>query len=95
MTSQEEKHLVNHCLCKINAFLSNIYLAALLGKSSAYDFLQRARERRGLECFPGGCSTENSEAEELTDVNAGYVSTCKFHSCALHRYPLKQIFFDH
>ncbi|KAM4583173.1 uncharacterized protein V3H82_007031 [Fundulus diaphanus] len=56
----------------VMALVTNICEGALLGKSSAYDFLQKVRERRGLECFPGGCSTEISEAEELIDVSVEY-----------------------
>ncbi|MEQ2256107.1 hypothetical protein ILYODFUR_020924 [Ilyodon furcidens] len=56
----------------VMALVTNICEGALLGKSSAYGFLQKVRERRGLECFPEGCSTEINEAEELIDVNVGY-----------------------
>lgn len=50
-----------------------IYLVVLLEKSTAYDFLQKIREKRGLECFPGGCSTEIGEAEEQMDMNVQHV----------------------
>ncbi|KAL7408117.1 hypothetical protein ABVT39_018587 [Epinephelus coioides] len=44
---------------------------ALLRKSTAMDFLQKIREKRESECFPGGCSTESGEEMEAEDV--GYV----------------------
>eukprot|EP00064_Thunnus_orientalis_P005531 superscaffoldBa00000546_g5545 len=42
---------------------------ALLRKSTASDFLQKIRAKRVSECFPGGCSTEDSEAGELIEVD--------------------------
>ncbi|TRZ02720.1 hypothetical protein DNTS_004542 [Danionella cerebrum] len=45
---------------------------ALLRKSSAVDFLKSGRERRALRCFNGGCSSEDSEAEEAPEVNSDY-----------------------
>ncbi|XP_078028470.1 uncharacterized protein LOC144464656 isoform X2 [Epinephelus lanceolatus] len=41
---------------------------ALLRKSTAMDFLQKIREKRESECFPGGCSTESGEEMEAEDV---------------------------
>ncbi|KAK7128129.1 hypothetical protein R3I93_020664 [Phoxinus phoxinus] len=43
--------------------------AALLRKSSAVDFL---REKRAVRCQHGGCSSEDSEAEELLEANSDY-----------------------
>lgn len=48
-----------------------VNVAALLGKSTAKDFLQRVKEKHAVECFPEDCSTEAGKAEELTK---GYVS---------------------
>lgn len=48
---------------------------ALLRKSTASDFLQKIREKRASECFPGGCSTEVIEVGELLEVDVGYVSS--------------------
>ncbi|TDH14163.1 hypothetical protein EPR50_G00041660 [Perca flavescens] len=46
---------------------------ALLRKSTATDFLQKIREKRESECFPGGCSSEVSEAGELMEAeDVGY-----------------------
>ncbi|KPP62824.1 hypothetical protein Z043_118970 [Scleropages formosus] len=45
---------------------------ALLRRSSAVDFLSRARERRSARCLPGGCSVEDSETEEMLEVNSDY-----------------------
>ncbi|KAL6111688.1 uncharacterized protein ACO6RY_08615 [Pungitius sinensis] len=42
---------------------------ALLRKSTAMDFLQKNREKRESECFPGGCSREVSEAGELMEAD--------------------------
>ncbi|XP_014022067.1 uncharacterized protein isoform X1 [Salmo salar] len=49
--------------------------AALLRKSTAADFLRPVREKRAAECFPAGCSMEDSEAEELLEANSHYVSS--------------------
>lgn len=55
--------------------MSPVYVAALLRKSTATDFLQKVREKRASECFPGGCSTEVSEAGEQIEADVGYVSS--------------------
>lgn len=52
-----------------------VYVTALLRKSTATDFLQKVREKRSSECFPGGCSTEDNETGELMEVDVGYVSS--------------------
>ncbi|KAI3370262.1 hypothetical protein L3Q82_025040 [Scortum barcoo] len=49
-----------------------IPMSSLLRKATATDFLQ-IREKRSSECFPGGCSTEISEAGELVEADVGYV----------------------
>lgn len=54
----------------INLAMPTPHVTALLRKSSAMDFLIKGREKRASECFPGGCSTEVSEAEESLE---GYV----------------------
>lgn len=59
----------------MNASVSPVYVTALLRKSTAMDFLQKIRETRSSECFPGGCSTEISEAGELIEADVGYVSS--------------------
>ncbi|KAL0978529.1 hypothetical protein UPYG_G00171730 [Umbra pygmaea] len=46
--------------------------AALLRKSTASEFFRPVREKRAAECFPAGCSTEDSEAEELLEANSEY-----------------------
>lgn len=50
-------------------------VAALLRKSAATAFLQKAREKRASECSPMDCSTEVGELEE---VGEDYVSFCVF-----------------
>lgn len=52
-----------------------VYVTALLRKSTATDFLQKVREKRSSECFPGGCSTEDNETGELMEVDVSYVSS--------------------
>ncbi|KAM8917596.1 uncharacterized protein AB9W97_002696 [Spinachia spinachia] len=42
---------------------------ALLRKSTATDFLQKNREKRESECFPGGCSREVNEVGELMEAD--------------------------
>ncbi|XP_078803846.1 uncharacterized protein LOC144992215 [Oryzias latipes] len=51
--------------------VADICDGALIGKSSAHNFLLKIRQRRGFECSPGGCSTEASEAGEVTEVKEG------------------------
>ncbi|XP_014022068.1 uncharacterized protein isoform X2 [Salmo salar] len=51
--------------------------AALLRKSTAADFLRPVREKRAAECFPAGCSMEDSEAEELLEANSHYKDSSK------------------
>ncbi|CAM4732972.1 unnamed protein product [Leuciscus chuanchicus] len=46
--------------------------AALLRKTSAVDFLRSGREKRAVRCQHGGCSSEDSEAEELLEANSDY-----------------------
>ncbi|KAF4107065.1 hypothetical protein G5714_011429 [Onychostoma macrolepis] len=53
-------------------FVTYICEAALLRKSSAVDFLRSGRERRAVRCQQGGCSSEDSEAEELLETNSDY-----------------------
>lgn len=53
----------------INVSVSPVDVIALLRKSAATDFLQKVRDKRASECFPGGCSTEVNEAGELMEVN--------------------------
>lgn len=66
------QHLLPHLsFVQINPPVWPVNVAALLGKSTATDFLQRVKEKRAAECFPEDCSTEVGEAEELTE---GYVS---------------------
>lgn len=55
--------------------VSPVPVTALLRKSAAFDFLHKVREKRAAECFPGGCSTEVSETQELIEVDSGYVSS--------------------
>lgn len=55
--------------------MSPASVTALLRKSTASDFLQKTREKRASECFPGGCSTDISEVREVVDVEVGYVHT--------------------
>lgn len=59
----------------MNIPVSPVYAIALLRKSTATDFLQKVREKRASECFPGGCSTEVSEAGEMIEVAVEYVSS--------------------
>ncbi|KAG7238333.1 hypothetical protein INR49_031045 [Caranx melampygus] len=61
----------------LSVMLMSTYICegALLRKSTASDFLQKIREKRAPECFPGGCSTEVSESAELLEVDMGYVSS--------------------
>lgn len=47
---------------------------ALLRKSSAVDFLRSGRERRAVRCQQGGCSSEDSETEEIPEANSDYVN---------------------
>lgn len=62
--------------------MSPVYAIALLRKSTATDFLQKIRDKRESECFPGGCSSEVSEAGELMEAeDVGYVS---YLVCLLH-----------
>lgn len=51
--------------------------ATLLRKSTATDFLRPLREKRAAECFPAGCSMEDSEAEELLENNSDYDDSLK------------------
>ncbi|XDV52064.1 hypothetical protein PO909_020842, partial [Leuciscus waleckii] len=46
--------------------------SALLRKTSAVDFLRSGREKRAVRCQHGGCSSEDSEAEELLEANSDY-----------------------
>lgn len=59
------------CLCHL--LMCNV---ALLRKSTASDFLQKIRAKRVSECFPGGCSTEDSEAGELIEVDVSSHYLC-------------------
>ncbi|KAL7837199.1 hypothetical protein SRHO_G00269100 [Serrasalmus rhombeus] len=54
------------------ALMAYICEAALLRRSSATDFLRSGRERRASRCMNGGCSSEDSEAEELLEANSDY-----------------------
>ncbi|KAL4655953.1 hypothetical protein GN956_G6256 [Arapaima gigas] len=45
---------------------------ALLRRSSAIDFLSHLQERRSARCLVAGCSTEDSETEELLEPNSDY-----------------------
>ncbi|ROL48246.1 hypothetical protein DPX16_5640 [Anabarilius grahami] len=62
-------------------FVTYICEAALLRKSSAVDFLRSGREKRAVRCQHEGCSSEDSDAEELLEANSDYVArrcqTCK------------------
>lgn len=63
---------ISAIIWEINPSVSTVHVIALLRKSTATDFLQKVREKRASECFPGGCSTEVSEAGELIET---YVSS--------------------
>uniref|UniRef100_A0A8C7I0R2 Actin-associated protein FAM107A n=1 Tax=Oncorhynchus kisutch TaxID=8019 RepID=A0A8C7I0R2_ONCKI len=52
-------------------------LRPLLRKSTAADFLRPVREKRAAECFPAGCSMEDSDAEELLEANSHYKDSPK------------------
>ncbi|KAG9260588.1 hypothetical protein AMEX_G26864 [Astyanax mexicanus] len=54
------------------ALMAYICEAALLRRSSAADFLRSAREKRASHCVNGGCSSEDSEAEEMLEANSDY-----------------------
>ncbi|CAK6955811.1 hypothetical protein EPR50_G00041660 [Scomber scombrus] len=56
-------------LLTVMLVITHICEGALLRKSTASDFLQKIRAKRTSECFPGGCSTEDSEARELMEVD--------------------------
>lgn len=58
-----------------NEHVLTVCVIALLRKSTASDFLQKIREKRESECFPGGCSTEVLEVGELLEVDVSYVSS--------------------
>lgn len=58
----------------MNTSVLTLCIIALLRKSTASDFLQKIREKRASECFPGGCSSEVSESAELLEVDMEYVS---------------------
>lgn len=66
--------------CNLSAVIwemnASVYVIALLRKSTATNFLQKIREKRESECFPGGCSTEVDETGELMEAeDGGYVSS--------------------
>ncbi len=75
MTQHDWYFTFSATIWEMNASVSPVYVTALLGKSTATDFLQKVRERRSSECFPGGCSTEISEAGELIEADVGFVSS--------------------
>ncbi|KAL7843601.1 hypothetical protein AOLI_G00251130 [Acnodon oligacanthus] len=54
------------------ALMAYICEAALLRRSSATDFLRSGREKRAGRCVNGGCSSEDSEAEEVLEANSDY-----------------------
>ncbi|KAI7795389.1 hypothetical protein IRJ41_018519, partial [Triplophysa rosa] len=64
----------NRQLTALLIFVSVTYTceAALLRKSSAVGFLRSGRERRAVRCQQGGCSSEDSETEELLENNSDY-----------------------
>lgn len=55
--------------------LKDVFVLALLRRSSAADFLRSDREKRAARCMNGDCSSENSsESEEILEANSDYVS---------------------
>ncbi|TSV54863.1 hypothetical protein Baya_13271 [Bagarius yarrelli] len=56
----------------ILVLMAYICEAALLGRSSAADFLRSGREKRAARCMNGGCSSESSESEEILEANSDY-----------------------
>ncbi|XP_076603354.1 uncharacterized protein LOC143330560 isoform X2 [Chaetodon auriga] len=59
-------------LLAVMLMMAYICEGALLRKSTAMDFLQKVREKRASECFPGGCSRDVSEAGEMVEGDVGY-----------------------
>ena len=67
---------IKYCVL-VQIFLCGFFVVfvALLRKSTAADFLKPVREKRAAECFPAGCSMEDSETEELLEANSHFVSS--------------------